>query len=339
VEQAEALERRSALAAQRDRLLVDTELLSGGISLTSPAQFANEVRSDVPITALGAMLGLFGGIGLAYSFANRNRTFDYRTQPGAVLRTSLLAEIPIFGDEGIQSAIPVLEYPASASAEAFRFAATALDVQRVRPSGSEAESRGQVVLVTSAGPLEGKTVLAANLALAAARKGRSVLAIDADFGNQQLSGLLAGDREPGPGLTEVVEAGLDLRSGVFSLGPPGPLDLMSRGRQPTSAPDFFSLPATRAFLERVGLLYDLVIIDGPPMLHVAYASILAQSVEAVVVVTRHGGSVRRIEDLAQRLELIGTPVAGYVYNGAPLRYEMTLTEGSLGNVLGSTPAS
>ena len=70
------------------------------------------------------------------------------------------------------------------------------------------------------------------------------------------------------------------------------------------------------------------------MLHVAYASILAQYVDRVLVVTRHGGSVTRLEDLAQRLDLIGTPLAGYVYNGAPLRYEMTLTEGSLKDVLG-----
>ncbi|MEA2000277.1 MAG: hypothetical protein U9N84_00090, partial [Actinomycetota bacterium] len=258
-------------------------------------------------------------------------------QPGRVLQTSLLAEVPVFGDEGIRSELPVLEHPASASAEAFRFAATAIEIRGRRGPDEDAPQPPQqhTYLITSPGPQEGKTVLTANLALAAARKGRRVLAIDADFGNQRLSELLRGEHEPGPGFTEVVETGLDLSSATFSLGPPGPLDLISRGERPTNAPDFFSLPATRAFMAKVSHLYDIVLVDCPPMLHIAYASILAQYVDRIIVVTQHGGSVTRLEDMAQRLDLIGTPLAGYVYNGAPLRYEMTLTEGSLKDVLGT----
>jgi tyrosine-protein kinase Etk/Wzc len=253
-----------------------------------------------------------------------------------VLQSSLLAEVPVFGDEGLKGELPVLEYPASASAEAFRFAATALDLRKVRNGESDTSPTREpnTYLITSPGPQEGKTVVTANLALAAARKGRSVLAIDADFGHQRLTDLLRGDHEPGPGMTDIVEIGLDLVSGTFSLGPPGPLDLMSRGTRRTNAPDFFSLPAFQAFVAKVAQLYDVILIDGPPMLHVAYASILAQYVDRVLIVTRHGGSVARLEDLAQRLDLVGTPLAGYVYNGAPLRYEMTLTEGSLKDVLG-----
>jgi Mrp family chromosome partitioning ATPase len=336
-EQSTAIQRRSALSQQRDELLVDTELLSGGISLSSPAQFAREIKTAVAtITVFGAFLGLLAGSGIAYLLSLRRRKFAGRSEPGWVLKTSLLAEIPIFGDEGISSELPVLEYPTSASAESFRFAATALDlsVRRLGESEVSRASNPHTYLVTSPGPQEGKTVLTANLALAAARKGRSVLVIDADFGNQRLSELLRGEHMDGPGITEVVESGLDLATGTFSLGPPGPLDVMSRGKRPTNGPDFFSLPATHAFIAKVGKLYDIVLIDGPPMLHVAYTSILAQYVGYVVVVTRHGGSVTRLEDLAQRLELVGTPLAGYVYNGAPLRYEMTLTDGSLRDVLG-----
>lgn len=336
-DQTTAIQRRSALAQQRDQLLVDTELLSGGISLSSPAQSAEAVETPVlAITILGALLGLFASSGFAYLLSGRRRKLDERAQPGWLLQTSMLAEIPVFGDEGLRTELPVLEYPASASAEAFRFVATALDLPgRQDPDQQSLDARQpHTYLVTSPGPKEGKTVLTANLALAAARKGKSVLAIDADFGNQRLSSLLRGEHDEGPGLTEVVEAGLDIVSGTFSLGPPGPLDLMSRGKQRTNAPDFFSLPATQAFIAKVGHLYDIVLIDGPPMLHVAYASILAQYVDRVIVVTQHGGSVNRLEDMAQRLDLVGTPLAGYVYNGAPLRYEMTLTEGSLKDVLG-----
>jgi Mrp family chromosome partitioning ATPase/NTP pyrophosphatase (non-canonical NTP hydrolase) len=341
-QQSDAIGRRSTLAERRDQLLVDTELLSGGISLASPAQFAEARSTDiVVITFLGGLLGLLAGSGFAYLLALRRRKFGERAQPGWVLETSMLAEIPVFGDEGIRSELPVIDHPGSASAEAFRFVATALDLSRrsamTAEEGSPAARIPSTYLVTSSGPLEGKTTLIANLALAAARKGHNVLAIDADFGNQSLTELLLDGAVPSAGITEAVEAGLDLASATHSLDTADHLHLLSRGRRPTNAPDFFSLPSTEAFLRKVGELYDMVLIDGPPLLHIAYASILAQLVDQVVVVTRHGGSVARLEDLAQRLDLVGTPLAGYVYNGAPLRYEMTLTDGSLLDVLGQAP--
>jgi tyrosine-protein kinase Etk/Wzc len=336
-EQSRAIERRSALASERDRLLVDTELLSGGISLSSPAEFALEMTADVEtITVLGALVGLLVGTGIAYLRATKRRKFNDSGQPSWILHSALLAEIPIFGEEGITSEVPVLDYPASVSAETFRFAATALDLQLARAGDKRGRNNDsvQTFLVASAGPGDGKTLLTANLASAAARKGRTVLAIDADFGNQRLTEILRPDGPDGPGITEVVETNLDLAEATIPLGPSGTLDLLSRGLRQATAPDFFSLPATKAFIENVGTHYDIVLIDGPPMLHVAYASALARYVDRVVVVVRHDSAVKQVEDLAQRLDLIGTPLAGYVYNAAPLQYSRTLTGGSLHDVLG-----
>ena len=335
-EQVRAIDRRANLAGQRDQLLVDTELLSGGISLASPAQFAEENTTAVgTIALLGGLLGLLIGGGIAYVLALRRRKFAGGAHPGWVLQTSMLAEIPVFGNERLRTELPVLDYPASATAEAFRFAATALEIPGRLTTGSEQSSvPHRTYLVTSPSPQEGKTIVAANVALAAARKGRRVLVIDADFGHQRLTDLLRGGPTTDPGITEVVEAGLDYRKAAISVNSPGDLDIMSRGNRDTNAPDFFSLPATHAFLSKVGELYDMVIIDGPPMLHIAYASILAHLADQVIVVTRHGGSVTRLEDLAQRLNLIGTPLAGYVYNGAPLRYDMTIVDGSMRDPLG-----
>jgi Mrp family chromosome partitioning ATPase/capsular polysaccharide biosynthesis protein len=336
-QETEALARRRVLAEERDRLLIDTRLLSGGITLSSPAQFATEANSTKPITMLGAALGFLAGAGLAYLLMTRNRKITDRAQPSWILHTKLLAEIPHFYEDKVTDDVPVSAHPGSVTAEAFRFAATTLDLELTQSEnamGGETDSVHSF-LVTSAGPGDGKTVLAANLALAAARKGRSVLAIDADFGNQRLTELLGGPARGGPGITEVVEAGLPLHSAAFSVGPPGAtLSLLSRGQRRVTAPDFFSLPAASAFIREVGELYDIVLIDGPPMLHVAYASGLALDCDRVIAVVRHSAYMRQIEDLSQRLDMIGTPLAGYVYNAAPLRKEMTLTEGSLKDVLG-----
>jgi Mrp family chromosome partitioning ATPase/uncharacterized protein involved in exopolysaccharide biosynthesis len=334
-QQTEALARRRVLAEERDRLLIDTALLSGGITLSSPAQFAEEASLTVALTILGAALGLLAGAGLAYLLAMKRRKFEDRAQPGWVLRTELLAEVPHFKEDGVKSDLPVADNAASVTAEAYRFAATTLDLQITE---HEVEGRGaepvHTFLITSASPGDGKTVLVANLALAAARKGRNVLVIDADFGYQRLTELLTGNQSKGPGITEVVEARHDLDAALVKVDHPGNLELLSRGQRRVTAPDFFSLPATKAFIERVGDYYDLVLIDGPPMLHIAYASTLATYVHRVVTVVPHASNIKQLEDLAQRLELIGTPLAGYVYNAAPLRFEMTLSEGSLKDVLG-----
>jgi hypothetical protein len=54
----------------------------------------------------------------------------------------------------------------------------------------------------------------------------------------------------------------------------------------------------------------------------------------LLVVVAHGTPAKELEELTSRLELIGTPVAGYLYNMSPLRSEMTATEGSMKDILG-----
>src|SRR5690606_6883338 len=84
----------------------------------------------------------------------------------------------------------------------------------------------------------------------------------------------------------------------------------------------------------LGAQYDVVFIDGPPFLQVAYASTLARLAEGLVVVVEHQSSYPALAEVHDRLELVNTPVLGYVYNRSPLRREMTATEGSMMDILG-----
>ena len=70
------------------------------------------------------------------------------------------------------------------------------------------------------------------------------------------------------------------------------------------------------------------------MLQVAYASTVAGYADMLLVVVGHGTAASELEGLTDRLDLIGTPVAGYLYNKSPLRSEMTATEGSMKDILG-----
>ena len=85
--------------------------------------------------------------------------------------------------------------------------------------------------------------------------------------------------------------------------------------------------------------YDLVLIDAPPLLRVAYATTLARLADRGMVVVAHGGDVHVAEELRDQIELVGTQPIGYVYNMAPLRAEMTLSAGSMADTLGEYPSS
>lgn len=165
-----------------------------------------------------------------------------------------------------------------------------------------------------------------------------MLLIDADFGNQMSTEFLAPGVKPDAGITEVVETGVPLADVVVPIEETGSagLHLISRGWRQTTAPEFFRLPSTSAFLNQVQEFYDLILIDGPPLLQVAYASTIVALADRVLVVVPHGSSLTGLEELQDRLDLIGTPTVGYIYNLAPLRVEMTRTEGSMKDVLGSS---
>ena len=348
-QQTEAIGRQSALIQRRDELRVDAELESTGIVVFAPALEAEMKSSELPRSlALGLILGGFLAAGASYLLALRRRPFTDRLQPGPILGAPFLGEIPEFRDEGIKWELPVQAVPVSASAEAFRFVASALDVQLghrdpaslgggARPASGRRAARSLVVVSGRMG--DGKTVVAANTALASARQGNRVLVIDADFGNQRLTAVLSGERAA-PGLTDMIEQGMPLMGVVQTLDLSGgaTIDLLSRGLEAVTAPEFFGSPATQAFLLAVRDEYDLVLIDAPPLLQVAYTSTIVRHTDGVLVVVRHQGDVRAVKEVKERLALLGAEAAGYVYNRAPLRGDMVRAEGSLKDVLGRAPA-
>ena len=319
------------LAAQRNQFLTAVELAGAGITSKQLAALPTDPTGAGParMVAAGIVLGLAVGAAVSYFLAVRRRSFSNRLLPERVLNAPLLAEVPDFSLEGIKSPLPVKTAPTSASAEAFRFAAAAVDI-RAHAAGAKS------LMVVSATLSAGKTITAANTAIAAAREGLRVLVVDADFGNQELTGLLLGDSQPDVGITEVVEGLIDIDAALkhVVVTDDRSLYLLSRGRRPAEAATFFRAESTQRFFAEVRNRFDLVIIDGPPLLQVAYASTLVRYVDAAIVIVPHNSRVSELEEVADRLHFIQTPAVGYVYTKAPLRPEMTASEGSMKDILG-----
>ncbi len=331
-EQDQVLARKATLLDRRDAISVEVEGSEDIVAFESLAKTAKESGGSEAgrILAVSMVVGLLGGLGIAYLVATRKDAFRDRAEPASILQAPLLAEIPDFTDEGLKTPLPVRDSPRSASAEAFRFASTSIEL-RLHNQGAK------TLVVLSATLGAGKSTVLANTALAAAREGNRVLLIDADFGNQMLTALLAGDEEWLPqGLTDVVAGHIAFEDAVsrFDIGPDVQLFLLSRGRQPVAASDLVKSPRTQRLLEAARDQYDFVFVDAPPLLQVAYASTLADYGDVVMMIVDHGGSAGQLREARTRLDLIGSPLLGYVYNRSPLRREMLSSEGSMADVLG-----
>ncbi len=330
-QQLAAIDRLAARTDRRDQLRVDAELAGSGVVLFSEAQRALKAESGtLQLGTLGLVFGAMLGSGLAYFLALRRRRITGRAEPEAVLRVPLLAEIPEFDLKRDQTPLPVADAPGTAAAEAFRFAAAAVD------SPVRGSAPAPVLGVVSGSIGDGKSTVAANLALAAARQGNRVLAIDADFGDQSLSRLLLPFEAPTSGIVACVAGQVDTSEAVYVVesSPQHALHLMPRGSGLVTAPEFFHRSDVGEFLARMSREYDLVVLDTPPLLQVAYATTLLGLADSAVVVVSHDTATSQLEALRDRLELIGTPVRGYVYNRAPGAGDRDGAVGSLQDRLG-----
>lgn len=182
----------------------------------------------------------------------------------------------------------------------------------------------RVLVVTSGSPGEGKTTIAANIALAAAGGGQRVLLVDADMRRAAGHRLFGMPKEPG--LSEVLATGRSWLDSARAT-PFANLSLMTAGKVPPNPADLVDSARMRDVLTEMKNEYDLIVIDSPPVGMVTDAQILATQADAVLLVVRAGKSHRGVIRAAR--ELLGrvnaktagmvmndvSPRAGYYYGG------------------------
>lgn len=177
--------------------------------------------------------------------------------------------------------------------------------------------RPRVIVITSPSPGEGKTTVACNLSIAVAEIGRKVLLMDGDlrrprlhkvFGvgnNWGLSDLLRGD---GP-LENVPIAHLVRQTEVSALY------LLPGGNCGVTPSNLFYSPRMSLLLKRLRAEFDMVLIDAPPMIHLADARVLGHLADGAVLVIRAGQTTTESALFAcQRFAEDGTRVLGAILN-------------------------
>jgi polysaccharide biosynthesis transport protein len=166
--------------------------------------------------------------------------------------------------------------------------------------------------VTSSLSAEGKSTVAANLAVSLAETGAAVLLVDADLRRPAVAGILG--IEGGVGLTTLLAGQAEVDHVVQNWGPDG-LQVLPSGPVPPNPAELLSSPAMRRLVSDLRTAYDYVVIDTTPVIPVADASVLSRIVDGVIVVAnarrvRRGQLVQCLGDLAQ----VSANVLGVVLN-------------------------
>lgn len=171
----------------------------------------------------------------------------------------------------------------------------------------------KVLMVTSSGPKEGKSTTVANLAITFAQMGNKTLLIDADLRRPILHKLFGLDRKTG--LTNILVGRSTLEESVKVLDDLPDLELLSCGVLPPNPAELLATEKMRQLLAYAKTKYAIVLIDTPPTIAVADASILSSLVDGVMLVVRSGvtekEAVMRTHD---QLTKVNAPIMGVVLN-------------------------
>lgn len=137
------------------------------------------------------------------------------------------------------------------------------------------------ILLTSAGPGEGKSTVSANLAVAWSQSGAKVVLVGCDLRKPVLHEMFSIRNVPG--LSAVLSGAASLKDAIVSSNIPG-LDVIPAGPLPPNPAELLQSKAMVSVIEELEKSYDMVILDGTPVIAVTDAAVMANQVDGIVLV-------------------------------------------------------
>ena len=174
---------------------------------------------------------------------------------------------------------------------------------RTRLQHAAALDATKSILVTSPGPQDGKSMVAANLAAGLALNGRRILLVDGNFRRPELHKIFNLSNEGG---FSTVLSSLESFSTTVQQTQVPNLDVLASGPKPANATELLESQLLIDFIERALEEYDHVIFDSGPMLVVSETVALAPRVDGVITVVRarnnSRGLLQRMRDELRKLK-------------------------------------
>jgi tyrosine-protein kinase Etk/Wzc len=273
------------------------------------------------IVVLGGTL-LGGFVALVYVFIRQmlNRGIE---DPAVIEKIGLpvYATIPIsLREQALQGThihgrgkqrLLVMDAPTDLATEALRSLRTSLHFARL-------EAKNNVLMISGSSPDVGKTFVSANLATVVAQSNQRVLLIDGDMRMGSLHKVVGG--KPEVGLSELISGQTDLITATRQIGMLENLHFIARGKLPPNPSELLMNARFSALLEHLKQMFDLIIIDTPPILAVTDAAIIGHHAGTALLVVRFGlNQAREVALARQRFEQNNVPLKGAIFNAVEKR--------------------
>lgn len=288
------------------------EMKTGNIRVIDRAEVPqNPVKPKKKLNLLLALVvGLFTGVGLAFFLEYLDNTVKTPEDVTDYLKVPYLGPIPAFSKNGTARDIPpeliTIHSPKSTASESYRGLRTSILF-------SATDQKPAVIMVTSAGPLEGKTITSSNLAVTLARSHQPVLLIDGDMRRPRVHRVF--QSSPKKGLSGIL-VGRHTAEEAIEETPVKGLYLMSVGHLPPDPSELIGSNAMEKLIADLKATYQYIVIDTPPVTAVTDAVVLSRFVDGVVFVSRIGAMPRQVlkNSLAQ-LKAVRARLLGVTLNG------------------------
>jgi succinoglycan biosynthesis transport protein ExoP len=305
----------SLLSQRYEEARIQEAAQKSPVQVMDRALDAHQTKPNVPLDlSFGLLLALALALGTVYAVEHLDTSVH---GPSGLVRLgfSILGSIPRLSTAGrgrrrredVTSHLITHTDPDSSGSEAFRMLRTNLAY-----SGIEHPLR--TIVVTSPGPSEGKSTVAANLASVLAQAGSRVLLVDADLRYPMLHNVFKCRKKPG--LSDLIVLNIDPAEAIVPTGLDG-LFFLPCGTTPPGPSDLLALAGTRALLERLAGEYECVVIDTPPVLVGADSPIVGALADTSIMVVRDGRTQSEAIGYACTAMLSGgAHLAGFVLNDA-----------------------
>lgn len=313
VQRAASPEGRATVSAQ----IAFLETLAGGpdptVRVQAEAEEPNSPISPRPVLTIAAAVigGLILGLIAVFALFLIDPRLRREQQLRQRFRLPILARIPMERRHGGNPLLP--QQVSTAAHDAYQTLRAAL-------SGGRADSvDGRIVLVTGPSPGDGKTTAAINLASTLASAGKRVILIEADSRRPSIGRALG--IKPEQGLAGVVAGRTYLVDALIPVGgEDSTLRVVLNAEDELAPPDMLSSLSADTLLLQARRLADWVIVDSPPLNHVAETMAIARAVDHVLIVVRIGKSnLRDLDELAEMLAQQNITPGGFVVFGGQAR--------------------
>lgn len=267
---------------------------------------------------IAAVIGLLAGLGLVLVLERFDTRIRTRRKAEEHFGFPVLAEVPVLPRRQ-RKRVAVSVNPTGAPADAFRLLAAAVSLAPIpagngagTPPGNGGRKAPRIVLVTSPGPGDGKTTVAANLAMVFGELGNRVVLVSCDLRRPFVHRLFQIPAEPG--LADVLEGEGHVQPAQTSIDN---VRVVPSGNVNGIPGELLASARMRQLIEQLRREADVVVLDTSPVLVSSDAAPLLAQADTVILVARANSSkVELAERTGEVLRQLGARVAGVALNRA-----------------------